>query len=126
MFSFDFVRSEVDVASNQIVQKVVTASVPLLTLINLPAIAIEEATIDMDLQLVAHEETKTADGNPGPLKLFVVPGKKQLLRTSDSALAVDSAGTIKLHVVMRHQNPLGLEKIKALLDSGSHESTAGS
>jgi len=120
-FTFDFVRSEVDSATNQIVRNKVTASVPLLTLINLPAITIQEATIDMDLQLVAHQQTKTASGDEGPLALYVVPAKKQVVRTTDQAMAIDSAGTIKLHVVMRQESALGLDKIQNLLDSGAEE-----
>src|SRR5437016_10435557 len=118
-FTFDFFRTEVDPATNQIVRNKVTASVPLLTLINLPSISIQEATIDMDLQLVAHEPGAKTDG---PLNLWVVPAKKQLVRTPDQALALDAAGTIKLHVVMRQESPLGLSKIQSLLDSGSEES----
>src|SRR2546425_1018559 len=70
MFSFDFIRTEVDAATNQIVRNKVTASVPLLTLVNLPSIAIQEATVEMELRLVAHEET-TPGGTTeekGPLK----------------------------------------------------------
>jgi len=118
-FTFDFFRTEVDPATNQVVRNKITASVPLLTLINLPSISIQEATIDMDLQLVAHEPgAKSAD----PLNLWVVPARKQLVRTPDQALALDAAGTIKLHVVMRQESPLGLDKIQSLLDSGSEES----
>src|SRR5215472_16881340 len=83
-FSFDFVRSEVDAQSGQIVKCNVTATVPLLTLVNIPAIAIQEATIDMDLQLVSHEESKS--GGAGQLDLYAVPAKKQVVRSGDGAL----------------------------------------
>jgi hypothetical protein len=119
-FSFDFVRTEVDAQTGQIVKSNVTATVPLLTLVNIPAIAIQEATIDMDLQLVSHEETKSG-GAPGQLDLYAVPAKKQVVRTADQAMTVDSAGTIKLHIVMRQENALGLDKIQRLLDSGGDE-----
>ena len=118
-FTFDFFRTEVDPATHQIVRNKVTASVPLLTLINLPSLAIQEATIDMDLQLVAHEPGAKSED---PLSLWVVPARKQVVRTPDQALALDAAGTIKLHVVMRQESPLGLDKIQSLLDSGSEES----
>ena len=120
-FSFDFVRTEVDPTTNKLVRNNVTATVPLLTLINLPAIAIDEATIDMELQLVSHEESSTAPSGSGKLDLYVVPAKKQVVRTGSQALAVDSAGTIKLHVVMRQEQALGLDKIQRLLDSGGDE-----
>jgi hypothetical protein len=94
--------------------------VPLLTLINLPAISIQEATVDMDLQLVAHEQPTSVTGaDQGPLNLWVVPAKKQLVRTSQQALTVDSPGTIKIHVVMRQEAALGLDKIQSMLDSSS-------
>ncbi len=122
-FSFDFFRSELDPATNQIVRKQITASVPLLTLVNLPAISIQEATIDMDLQLVAHEQSSSPAGQQGALDLYVVPAKKQVVRSSQQAVVVDSAGTIKIHVVMRQEPALGLDKIQSLLDSGSEEKT---
>ena len=123
MFSFDFVRSEVDQVKQEIVQRKVTASVPLLTLINLPSIAIHEATIEMELRLVAHEESVSegAAGEKGPLKLFVVPSRKQLVRTSQQAFAIDSAGTIKLNVTMRQEAALGLDKLQSLLETGTQE-----
>ena len=129
-FEFDFFRSEVNPATNQIERKRVTASVPLLTLINLPAIAIEEATIEMDLQLVAHEresqEDRIVQGAPGQeaLKLYAVPARKQIVRSPERALAVDAAGTIKIRLVMRQQSALGLEKVQSLLDTGSEEKRA--
>jgi hypothetical protein len=129
MFEFDFVRSEIDPATNQIVRKRVTASVPLLTLINLPAIAIEEAIIEMDLQLVAHER-EAQDGrllkspDQEPLKLYAVPARKQIVRSPEKALAVDAAGTIKMRLVMRQQTALGLQKVQSLLDSGSEENSS--
>ena len=117
-FTFDFFRTEVDPATNQIVRNKVTASVPLLTLINLPSISIQEATIDMDLQLVGHEPGSKSED---PLNLWVVPARKQLVRTPDQALTVDAAGTIKLHIVMRQDSPLGLDKIQSLLETGTEE-----
>lgn len=76
-FSFDFFRSKIDLATNHIIRNKITASVPLLTLINLPAISIQEATVDMDLQLVAHEQPTSVPGaDQGPLNLWVVPAKK--------------------------------------------------
>jgi len=125
-FSFDFYRTELDPATNQIVRKQITATVPLLTLINLPAISIQEATIDMDLQLVAHEQASDAGTDQGALNLYVVPAKKQVVRTADQALVVDSAGTIKIHVVMRQESALGLDKIQSLLDSGTEEKSPAS
>jgi hypothetical protein len=120
-FSFDFFRSEVDEATNEMVRRRVTANVPLLTLVNLPAIAIEEAKINMDLRLVAHEESGTPEDDQKPLRLFAVPAKKQLVRTPREAFAIDSAGTVKIQITMRQQETLGLEKVQNLLESGTEE-----
>lgn len=124
-FTFDFYRTGVDPATNQIVRNRITASVPLLTLINLPAISIQEATIDMDLQLVAQEQTTSSSGAKGPLNLYVVPARKQVVRTAQQVVAIDATGTIKLRMVMRQDNALGLDKIQNLLASGAEDRTSG-
>lgn len=122
-FDFDFYRSEVDDATQEVVRRKVTASVPLLTLVNLPAIAIQEAKVRMDLRLVAHQESQTPGEGSDALKLYAVPAKKQLVRTASEAFAIDSAGTIKIEVTMSQQEPLGLDKVQSLLDSGNEELT---
>jgi hypothetical protein len=102
-----------------------TRGATLLTLINLPAIAIQEAMIDMDLQLVAQERTTSSSGAKGPLNLYVVPAREQVVRTAQQAVAIDATGTIKLHIVMRQDNALGLDKIQNLLASGAEDRTSG-
>ena len=120
-FSFEFLRNEIDEETETVVQQKVTANVPLLTLINLPAIAIEEAKIEMDLRLVAHQASGDEDDPTAPLKLYAVPAKKQLVRSEQQTIAVDSAGTIKMQVTMRQQEPLGLERMQALLEDGTDQ-----
>ena len=121
-FSFDYFRDELDEATNRVERRKVTASVPLLTLVNLPTIAIDEAKIRMDLRMVAQRQSTTASGEAeGPLQLFAVPAKKQLVRGAKEALAVDSAGTIKIEVTMRQQAPMGLDKIRNMLEGGASE-----
>lgn len=131
-FSFDFFRSEIDPKTNKLVRNQVTASVPLLTLINLPSIAIQEAKVEMDLRLVAHETAQTpstpsssggtaAAAPEGALKLFVVPSRKQLVRTGEQAIAIDSAGTIRISVTMRQEPALGLDKLQSMLESATAE-----
>lgn len=124
MFDFSFMRSEVDQTQDppRVVQRLVNASVPLLTIINLPSIAIQEAIIDMDLQLVAQETTGIeGEKEKSPLRLHVIPAKQQVVRTSGQALAIDTAGTIKMHITMRQEPAVGLEKIQSLLGSGVSE-----
>lgn len=121
-FSFEFLRNEIDDETDTVVQRKVTANVPLLTLINLPSIAIEEAKIQMDLRLVAHQESSEGVEDPNsPLKLYAVPAKKQLVRSEQSTIAVDSAGTIKMQVTLRQQEPLGLERMQSLLEDGTDQ-----
>ncbi|MEM9037565.1 MAG: DUF2589 domain-containing protein [Actinomycetota bacterium] len=120
MFEFDFFRNEVDEDTQEVVRNRVTARVPLITLINLPTIAIDEATIDMDLRIVSHSET--GDGIDGaPLQLRAVPAQKRLVRTSSEALTVDAAGTVRMRVTMRQRDPIGLDRIESLLDGAVDE-----
>lgn len=121
-FSFEFFRNEIDDETEEVVQRRVTATVPLLTLVNLPAIAIEEAKIEMDLRLVAHQGTGDDEADPStPLKLYAVPAKKQLIRSEQATMAVDAAGTIKMQVTLRQQEPLGLDRVQALLEEGTDQ-----
>jgi len=129
-FAFEFFRTEVDETTNELVRQKVTAHVPLLTLINLPSIAIHEAKVQMDLRLVAHQESG-ADADPDeaqppvtPLRLYAVPARKQLVRTAQEAFAIDSAGTIKIEMTMRQEPAVGLDKIQSMLESGAEERIA--
>ncbi|WP_324277551.1 DUF2589 domain-containing protein [Blastococcus brunescens] len=53
-FSFAFDRTEVG-AGDELVSRRVTASLPLLSIVTLPALAIDSADIEMDLRIVATE-----------------------------------------------------------------------
>ena len=124
-FSFDFFRTEVDATTQQVVRQKVTATVPLLTLINLPTIAIHEATVTMDLRLVAHRPSETGPrafgAQAAPLRLYAVPARKQLVRSASDAFAIDAAGTIKIQLTMRQESAVGVDKIQSLLESGTEE-----
>lgn len=123
-FSFDFYRDELDETTNRVERRKVSASVPLLTLVNLPTIAIDEAKVRMDLRLVAQRrgESHGTETTSQPLQLYAVPAKKQLVRSANEAFAVDAAGTIKIEVTLRQQAPLGLDKIRNMLEGGASES----
>ena len=70
--------------------------------------------------MVAQQEVTPDDPNT-PLKLYAVPAKKQLVRSAKESIAIDSAGTVKVNVTMRQQEPLGLEKIQSLLEDATDE-----
>ena len=53
-FSFEFSRTEVG-DGDELVTRRVTASLPLLSIVSLPALAIDSADIEMDLRIVATE-----------------------------------------------------------------------
>jgi hypothetical protein len=140
-FSFSFTRSELDKTTGALVQRQVTAEVPVLSILPVPAIAIDEATLDFELKIVAHEPgsaaVATAPAATGtkagkvaaPLmaktmtaaKLYAVPARAQIVRGTGGSASFDTTGSIKIHVVARRQDPLGLQKVQALLDAGATE-----
>lgn len=108
----------------------VTVQMPLLSVVSLPTIAIDEATVDLDLRIVAfaNEEpgaqrptaTQTRQavmGRFGPsakaVGLYAVPAKPLRPRTPEATTQV--AGTMRVSVTMRRmESPLGMEKIEAM------------
>ena len=132
-FAFTFNRSELDKNTGVVSQKQVTAEVPLLSILSLPSLAVDEATLDFDLKIVAHQESSAASAGTGsqriapgatPSKLFATPARKVPVKAADGTNTMDTTGTIKVSVVMRRQDTLGLQKIQALLDSASNEKIA--
>jgi len=142
-FSFTFNRSELDKTTGTVVQKQVTAEVPVLSILTLPSLAIDEATLDFELKIVAHDAGSpagvSAPAPPTPksprsgffnhvatgvsqvVKLFAVPARANLVRASDGSTTVDTTGSIKIHVVARRQDTLGLQKVQSLMDAATGE-----
>ena len=113
-FAFTFNRSELDKSTGTMIQKQVTAEVPVLSILSLPAIAIDEATLDFELKIVAHDAgspaaslaaaaaplNKSVRGSKvaAPLleapvqaaKLFTVPARATLVRAADGSTTVDT------------------------------------
>jgi hypothetical protein len=123
-FSFSYMRNDVDPATGQIQSREVTATLPLLSIVNLPSLTVDEANIQFDLQLVAHEARPAATSGAtksllAPAAHYAVTARKQSLRNKDQQTVIDPAGTVKMTVTVRRQPTLGLEKLQSLLD-GAH------
>lgn len=146
-FSFEFARTEVG-EGDELVTRRVTASLPLLSIVSLPALAIESADIDMDLRIVATEaptpptplptppspappapEPRPPAGRPTgplvpvdrpPLKLWSVPVRPRPLPSGTPQ--AQTVGGIRISVTLRRLDlPLGLERVERLLNDGYRE-----
>ncbi len=130
-FSFSFNRSELNQTTGAMENKQVTAELPLLSILSLPSMAVDEATVDFELKVVAHDEPPVSPapktiGRLGqreePRKLYTVQARKTPVRQADGTKTMDTTGTLKVKVVVRRQETMGLQKIQALLDSATKES----
>lgn len=136
-FSFEFARTEVG-EGDELVTRRVTASLPLLSIVSLPALAIDSADIEMDLRIVATEappapQPRPADTRPTgplvpverpPLKLWTVPLRPKPLPPPGSPARpeVTTVGGIRISVALRRLDlPLGLERVERLLNEGYRE-----
>jgi hypothetical protein len=135
-FSFEFARTEVG-AGDELVTRRVTASLPLLSIVSLPALAIDSADIEMDLRIVATEAPPVPAPQPAgrrpagplvpverpPLKLWTVPLRPQRPPAgSPSRPEVTTVGGIRVSVTLRRLDlPLGLERVERLLNEGYRE-----
>jgi hypothetical protein len=136
-FSFEFARTEVG-AGDELVTRRVTATLPLLSIVSLPALAIESADIDMDLRIVATEAPPAPAPQPSglrpggalvpvdrpPLKLWTVPLRpKPPVGTGPPARPEPTTvGGIRVSVTLRRLDlPLGLERVERLLNEGYQE-----
>lgn len=133
-FAFTFSRSELDKDTGAVTQRQVTAEVPLLSILALPSLAVDQATLQFDLTLVAHEAASGSSPSPSPTKgrlgqaelprkLFAVPARKSTITQDDGSKTIDTTATLKVSVVARRFEPLGLQKIQALLDGAIVEKT---
>ncbi|HSG90637.1 MAG TPA: DUF2589 domain-containing protein [Pseudomonadales bacterium] len=129
-FSFRFQRSELAEGSDTLVERTVTATLPLLSVVNLPAIGIDEAQLDLRLRLVAHDEAAPVASKlravslPSALKLFAIPAKTQIVRGSATSTSVDPSGTLAIRVTLRRQESLGQDRLQDLLDGAFGEQAA--
>lgn len=124
-FSFEYNRAEVG-EDDEVVSRRVTVTMPLLSIVSLPALTIETADIDMDLRLIA---TDPAPDPPRPLlqtqrrpiRLWAIPGKT--LPAPPPGRPADpgggASGALKVRVTLRRMDmPLGLERVERLLADG--------
>ncbi|WP_116452905.1 DUF2589 domain-containing protein [Blastococcus litoris] len=138
-FSFAFERTEVD--GEEFVTRRVTASLPLLSIVSLPSLAIDAADVQMDLRIVATEappdppepEPRPPGRPPGgplvppvrpPLRMWAIPVRPAPLPLPGRPAAPDPAtvGSIRVSVTLRRLDlPLGLERVERLLNEGYRE-----
>lgn len=130
-FEFQFSRTvPAAPGSDTFTTQNVTVQMPLLSVVSLPTIAIDEATVDLDLRIVAFaaeepgsrrptmtETHKAVLGRFGPsakaVGLFAVPTKPA--RPTSPAAQTQVAGTMRVSVTMRRvESPLGMEKIETM------------
>lgn len=137
-FTFEFSRTEVG-EGDELVTRRVTASLPLLSIVSLPALAIDSADIQMDLRIVATEAPAPPTPQPEPrprpgplvpaerppLKLWAVPLRplpSPTPGTGTPAPQPTTVGGIRVSVTLRRLDlPLGLERVERLLNEGYRE-----
>lgn len=121
-FAFSFQRAELDKTTGNMVTKQVTAEVPLLSILSLPSLGVDEATVDFNLRVVAHDAGSGPTSNaasrmtPGiaSRKLFALPAKRPA-----GTSTTDTTGALSVRVVVRRQETLGLQKLQGILDSAT-------
>jgi hypothetical protein len=140
-FSFEFARTEVG-EGDELVTRRVTASLPLLSIVSLPALAIDSADIHMDLRIVATEAPAQPTPQPEPrprpgplvpaerppLKLWAVPLRPLPFPKPGTGAPTPeptTVGGIRVSVTLRRLDlPLGLERVERLLNEGYQEEIA--
>jgi hypothetical protein len=134
-FSFEFVRSEVVEGTDEIRRKKVTATLPLLSIVNLPSLAIDEADIQLSLRLVAHDdaapqstprtmklETSKLARLPQPRQMFVVAEKLSPVSTGSNGNGAQRNTSMNVSIKLKQQPfPLGLDRLQALLEDSSEQ-----
>jgi len=135
-FSFEFERSEIVEGSDEVRRKKVTATLPLLSIVNLPSLAIDEADIQLSLRLEAHDDalpqpasrTKKLDTTalarlPQPRQMFVVAEKLAPTSTSSGNGSTSQRNTsMNVTIKLKQQPfPLGLDRLQALLEESGQQ-----
>lgn len=132
-FSFEFVRSEVVEGTDVVRRRKVTATLPLLSIVNLPSLAIDEADIQLNLRLVAHDDavvqpaprstkldTSRLARLPQPRQMFVVAEK--LGPTSGNGNGSQRNTSMNVSIKLKQQPfPLGLDRLQSLLEDSSEQ-----
>ncbi|TFV58325.1 UNVERIFIED_ORG: DUF2589 domain-containing protein [Bacillus sp. AZ43] len=137
-FSFAFDRTDVG-EGDELVTRRVTASLPLLSIVSLPSLAIDAADIQMDLRIVATEAPPEPPepeprppGRPGgpllppvrpPLRMWAIPLRPAPLPPGRPPPADPATvGSIRVSVTLKRLDlPLGLERVERLLNEGYRE-----
>lgn len=129
-FSFEFERAEVG-EDDEVVRRKVTASLPLLSIVSLPALTIDSADLDLDLRLVATDPAPSGGPKPLPgqrttaVHLWAIPWKPPPpTGTGTGTTTTSTAGAMKVRVTLRRMDvPMGIERLERLLAEGYVEET---
>lgn len=121
-FSFEFERAEVG-EDDEVVRRKITASLPLLSIVSLPALTIDSADLDLDLRLVATDPAPSGGPKPLPgqrtaaVHLWAIPWKPP--PSTGTGTTTSTAGAMKVRVTLRRMDvPMGIERLERLLAEG--------
>ena len=128
---FSFTQLEADETGDQVNESQVNVTLPLLGMVNIPSIAIDEATMNLEVRLVAHGDED--NGAPAvqeptppiglgtqvakPRRLFAVPARKNAIVDNRP---VDAGASVRVTVKFKRlEQPLGIDKLLNLIDTAS-------
>ena len=134
-FDFQFTRTEVDETTDEIKQSTVSVTLPLLSIINIPSIAVDEANMDLEFRIVAHgdqEERTTSSRSIAassgaaqliqPRRLYAIPARKNTVVNNE---VVDSSASVRVSVKFKRlEQPLGVDKLMSLIDDAATETVS--
>lgn len=133
-FSFTFTRVTPAVdGSDELLEQDVTVKLPLLSVISLPTIAIDEATVSLDMKIVAYEPPPAGAKGLGavrdsalrqlpagiaarPVGLYALPARPQRPPASARGTQQPTDAAVHVSVTLRRiESPVGMEQIEAML-----------
>lgn len=137
-FSFTFTRvTPATDGTDTLVEQDVTVKLPLLSVISLPTIAIDEATVSLDLQIVAYEQQSDAPAKLGaahaarvatlpslpsvrsaarPIGLYALPARQRRPAAAGPGTGSGADSAVHVSVTLRRiEAPLGMEQIDSML-----------
>ncbi|MFH8407759.1 DUF2589 domain-containing protein [Streptomyces sp. NPDC018019] len=108
---FDVRRQELD-ENLSLAERNVRVSVPLLSMVNLPTLGIDQAEIEMGLQVTTHQEEKHSDSKEEQNKKPAKPGTITARVASSTTTA-----TLKVKSVLKQSPIPGTHRLEQILDS---------
>ena len=139
-FEFRYTRHEVDPATGEVTPRTVTATIPLMTVLNLPSLVIDSAEVDLDIHIVAHQDEPAGGSSArGVMSVGSVGHSsratgfapattlKRLYGTAAGGeVREGSAATLHVSAKLVRDRPLGLLRLDEVLDNAVAEIDAPS